>query len=165
MDPYLGEIQLSAFYYPPKDWMFCEGQLLPVHPYADLFGLLGTTYGGDGQNTFALPDLRGRTPVGVDGTHARGAAGGKDLVLLSEDQLPAHTHPPFASASDGSAKNVANNVLGSGQTIYAADPGAGKLIAMSPEACEPAGGGKAHNNMQPYLPLRWIICVKGAWPA
>jgi microcystin-dependent protein len=164
--PYLGEIQLVAFDFAPLRWMPCEGQLVPISEFESLFNLIGTTFGGDGMETFALPDLRGRTPVGSDNdSYAPGKFGGADWVTLTEDELPSHTHTPSASSADGNTKNVNNNLLGSGQKIYSQDRGAAAHTSLAKEACEAYGKGEPHPNMQPYLPMRWIICIDGIFPA
>jgi len=163
--PYVGEIRMFAGNFSPAGWMFCEGQLLPISEYETLFNLIGTTYGGDGQSTFALPDLRGRLPIHQGGGFTLAENGGVEQVTLGVQQIPAHSHPFLATT------NLANQTSPSGaflaQTtgsikIYEAIPGA---LAMAPSAISSTGGSQPHSNFQPYLCIDFIISLFGVFPS
>ena len=176
--PFLSEIKLVSFNFPPKGWAFCNGQLLPINQNQALFALLGTTYGGNGQTTFALPDLRGRLPIHFGGSHNLGEAAGSTSVTINIQQLPTHTHFVSASstipaataqnAAPGTAKTFAqgNAALQGGQTalvgIYG-DPA--NLVTMLPTGVSSVGGSQPHNNMMPYLTLNFIIALQGIFPS
>jgi microcystin-dependent protein len=167
-DPFVAEIRIFPFNFAPKGWAWCDGQLLPLSQNTALFSLLGTTYGGDGKSTFALPDLQGRAPMhpgqgpGLS-LHDLGETGGSETVSLLESEIPAHTHSFMASQADGisrlpEANRVANMI---GVNGYAA-PGA--LVQFNPNALAPAGGDQPHNNMQPYLTFYFCIALQGVFP-
>lgn len=167
MDAYLGEIRIFGGNYAPQGWAFCNGQLLPISGNEALYSLLGTTYGGNGQNSFALPDLRGRLPLhlgqSTSGRHyLLGERGGTEQVTLSETQLPAHTHQAHGTAT-GSVGNPSNAYWGtaSGGNAYAkATPN----TAMAPQALSTMGNNQPHDNMMPSLGLSFIIAVQGLYP-
>ena len=162
--PYVGEIRMFAGNFEPVGWMFCEGQLLPISEYETLFQLIGTTYGGDGQSTFALPDLRGRVPIHQGDGFLMGETGGVESVTLTVQQIPAHTHPLLASVAPGSAAVPTGNVLAasaSANVYRPAPPG----TTMSPQVLTPAGGSLPHENMQPYLCVNHIISLFGIFPS
>lgn len=180
MDQYLGEIRLCAFSYPPKGWAACNGTLLPIAQNAALFSLLGTQYGGDGVRTFALPDLRGRTPLHRDYVNSIvGTVGGAETVKLVSSQLPVHSHLFNASSSPATSTNVGatlNHVLAASNLYSSTDPTIsgpgtalyavpGPLAALSGEACGSTGGGQPHENMQPSLVLNYIIALTGIFPS
>ncbi len=180
MDQYLGEIRLCAFSYPPKGWAECNGALLPVAQNAALFSLLGTQYGGNGVSTFALPDLRGRTPLHRDYVNSNvGTVGGVETVTLLSAQLPVHNHLFNVSSSPATATNVGatqNHVLAASNLYSATDPSIGgpgtalyaapgPLAELSGEACGSTGGAQAHQNMQPSLVLNYIIALTGVFPS
>jgi len=162
-DPYLGEIRIFAGNYAPLDWALCEGQLLSINEYSALFALIGTTYGGDGQTNFALPDLRGRVPI-HKGAHFMGEWGGTETVTVTPDQLPRHWHSVMASKDAGTANSPAGNVaaacVGSAQ-IYIEQQAD---LTMNAAAVSVAGSGQAHNNVQPFLCLNYIIALQGIFP-
>lgn len=167
-DPFLGELKLAAFNFPPKGWAFCDGQTLPINQNVALFSLLGTTYGGNGVNTFRLPDLQGRVPLHAgQGDIPLGTVGGLENVSLIQAELPAHAHGisgtgDLANASAPGGALPAAKPRG-GINRYAS-PAAGDTV-MAPQAVSPAGGGQPHSNMQPYLVLNWLIALQGIFPS
>ncbi len=170
MAPYVGEIRMFAGNFPPNGWMFCEGQTLPISENDVLFQLIGTTYGGDGQETFNLPNLASRVPIhmgtGPDGTtYQLGEMAGAEQVTLATTQIPAHTHPLTASASAGNSPNPQNNVVSQTDgtiSLYIADPPG---AAMNAGAISPAGGSQPHENCQPFLCINFIISLFGVFPS
>jgi microcystin-dependent protein len=166
MDPFLGEIRIFAGNFAPRGWALCSGQILPIAPNTALFALLGTTYGGDGRTTFALPDLRGRLPVHPGSTIVQGQASGLEQETLISSQLPPHTHPVFASSQPGNSGVPTGNALAdtsvAGPNVYA--PG-GATVAMSPAAIEPAGLSLPHENRMPFMAMHYIICTAGIFPS
>lgn len=166
MDPFIGEIRLFGFNYAPRGWAMCQGQLLPISPNTALFALLGTQYGGDGRNTFALPDLRGRVPIGVgQGTgtspYQQGQTGGQEQVTLQPPQLPPHNHTVAASAS-ATGKNPSNALPA--VTPDGASYGTTADMSMSSTMVGGGGNGQPHENRQPYLALNWCIALEGIFP-
>lgn len=168
-DPFIGEIRLFGGNFAPQGWAFCNGQLLPISQNTALFSLLGTTYGGDGRTTFALPDLQGRAPLHPGqgpGLSPRdlGESGGSATVTLLASQIPTHTHAVGASAADAGERSPAGqrfaNDVGS-LTSYAAP---GSPAPLAPSALGAAGGSAAHNNVQPSLGLTFIIALQGIYP-
>jgi microcystin-dependent protein len=164
--PYVGEIRMFAGNFAPAGWMFCEGQLLPISEYETLFNLIGTTYGGDGQSTFALPDMRGRLPLHMGSGFVLAESAGVETVLLTTTQIPSHSHPLLASASPAISALPAGNVLAATQaatiTPYGTDAPALLLAAGSVSSI---GGDQPHNNFQPYLCLDFIISLFGIFPS
>ena len=167
--PFVGEIRMFGGSFAPAGWMFCGGQLLPISENETLFNLIGTTYGGDGQQTFALPDLQGRTPVhagtGPGGTtYQLGEKAGVESVTLSVQQIPAHSHPLLATTNAADTPNVANAVCATGTVsqLYWGDP---PDTAASPQAISPSGGSQPHDNIQPYLTISYIISLFGVFPS
>ena len=167
--PYVGEIRIFAGNFPPVGWMFCEGQLLPISENETLFQLIGTTYGGDGQSTFGLPDLRGRVPIhqgpGKAGhTYVLAEAGGVEEVTLTINQMPAHSHPLLASADAGNSQTPGQNVLGTAQaqTYFNTFDAEATFAAAS---ISPDGGSQPHSNIQPFLCLDFIISLFGLFPS
>ena len=162
--PYVGEIRMFAGNFAPAGWMFCEGQLLPISEYETLFNLIGTTYGGDGQSTFALPDLRGRIPLHFGNGFTLAETGGVETVTLTVSQIPAHSHALLASTSVGNDTTPSNNVMSepSGFFPYVnVNPAA----TMSPASIGSVGGSQPHNNFQPYLCVDFIISLFGIFPS
>jgi microcystin-dependent protein len=162
--PFVGEIRMFGGNFAPAGWMFCEGQVLPISENETLFQLIGTTYGGDGQSTFALPDLRGRLPIHQGGGFTLAEAGGSEEVTLTVSQLPAHSHPMLASSDPTSTPNAAKNVIGTPLTatpFYAATPN----LALSPQSITTVGGSQPHTNFQPYLCISFIISLFGIFPS
>jgi microcystin-dependent protein len=161
---YIGEIRMFAGDFAPAGWAFCEGQLLPISQYEALFNLIGTTYGGDGQETFALPDLRGRAPIHMNGSHPIGEWGGQEEVFLPLGQIPSHSHGAGASSANGSSDDPtgrvpARNAAGAPQygTTANASLASGALLST--------GGTTPHNNLQPYLCVHYILCLEGVFPS
>jgi microcystin-dependent protein len=162
--PYVGEIRMFAGNFAPAGWMFCEGQLLPISENETLFQLLGTTYGGDGESTFALPDLRGRIPIHQGNGFILAETGGAEEITLTVSQIPSHTHPLLASADQTSTLNPAANLIGAPLTatpFFAAPPNQ----SLSPQAISPVGGSQPHTNFQPYLCVDFIISLFGIFPS
>ncbi|MEP3437317.1 MAG: tail fiber protein [Hoeflea sp.] len=169
-EPFIAEIRIFAGNFAPRGWAFCDGQLLPVSQNTALFSLVGTTYGGDGRSTTALPNLQGRAPMhpgrGPGLTSRRlGQRGGVEMVTLSEAQLPQHTHTMRASGENGEQGSFAANVAlarSRGGALYQSN------VATGHEAMAPlpsAGGSQSHNNMQPYLTMNFIIALQGLYPS
>jgi microcystin-dependent protein len=150
--------------FAPAGWMFCEGQLLPISENETLFQLIGTTYGGDGQSTFGLPDLRGRVPIHQGSTFTLAETGGAEEITLTVNQMPTHSHPLLANSGAGTGNSPANNVLAGSPTIKMyreANPGA----ALAPQTVGPVGGSQPHTNFQPYLCIDFIISLFGIFPS
>jgi len=175
MDPFVGEIKLLPYVNGrnPYGWLPCEGQTMQITANQALYSLIGTTYGGDGKTTFKLPDLRGRAVVGAStGTpktvpYGLGNAGGVPQVTLSSDNMPTHTHAVQASSTAGTSSNVAGSIYASVQQPSAANLYAtmsNPPIAIDPSSVNPAGGSQGHNNMQPYLVMRYFIATIGVYP-
>lgn len=162
--PYVGEIRMFAGNFAPAGWMFCQGQLLPISENETLFQLIGTTYGGDGQSTFALPDLRGRIPIHQGNGFILAQTGGAEQVTLTVNQIPAHSHPLLVSGDTGDQANPGGNVLSNSQgvTPYIADP---PTTAMNAAAITATGGSQPHTNFQPYLCVDFIISLFGIFPS
>jgi len=165
-EPFLAEIRIVSFNYPPKGWAFCNGQLLPINQNQALFSLLGTTYGGDGRVTFGLPNLQGRVPIHVGPADALGELGGAETVTLAASELPAHAHVALADAGVAISASPAGNLLAKkprfGADVYT---GPSDLTPLSAASVGPAGGGQPHWNMQPYLALNFVIALQGIYPS
>ena len=167
-DPYLGEIRMFAGNYAPEGWAFCNGQTLPISQYEALFSLIGTTYGGDGQTTFALPDLRGRLPIHAGTEPVSGIAyklgqyGGEEKVTLTKAQLPAHTHTVKASNLPGDLARP-DNAFWAGSSVkqYSTNPPDGE---MNTAAISDSGGTDPHDNVMPYATVSFIIALEGIYP-
>jgi len=162
-NPYVGEIRLFGGNFAPAGWMFCEGQLLPISENETLFTLIGTTYGGDGQSTFALPDLRGRIPVHPGNGVIQGEAAGSETVTLTINQVPAHTHLPQASSAAGTSHSPTNGVWAAwGDQQYST---VAPATDMNAAALASSGGSQPHENMAPFLCLNFIISLFGVFPS
>lgn len=169
-DPFVAEIRIFPFNFAPKGWAFCNGQILPLSQNTALFSLLGTTYGGDGKSTFALPNMQGNVPMhpgqgpGLS-LHDLGEMGGSETVTLLVSEIPAHSHTMIASTQDGGDSHPQNNLLaqGIGIAMYT-DANTGPFVNMNPNALPPAGSSFPHNNMQPYLTLSFCIALQGVFP-
>jgi microcystin-dependent protein len=162
--PYVGEIRMFAGNFAPAGWMFCEGQLLPISEYETLFNLIGTTYGGDGQSTFALPDLRGRLPIHQGSGVALAQTGGAEEITLTVQQIPAHGHPLMAASTVGNDPNPQGNLLAESSAISMYQSAA-PSTAMAPQSVSAAGGSQPHTNFQPYLCVDFIISLFGIFPS
>jgi microcystin-dependent protein len=165
--PYVGEIRMFAGNFAPAGWMFCEGQLLPISENETLFNLIGTTYGGDGQSTFALPDLRGRVPLHFGNGFTLAETGGAEEVTLTVQQIPAHTHAMLATTNAASAAVPSNSevfarAFASTITPYGTD---NPSTTMSPQMISSVGGSQPHTNFQPYLCVDFIISLFGIFPS
>lgn len=167
-EPFLSEIRIMSFVFAPRGWALCNGQLLPINQNQGLFSLLGTTFGGDGRVNFALPDLRGRTPIHVGSSHTLGERGGEQAHTLSIAEIPTHTHVLSASSTDGNAPvpngPSAGNILASSGAVRIYG-GANNLVATSAGSVANVGGSQAHLNMQPFLTLSFCIALQGIFPS
>lgn len=175
MDPFLAEIRIFGFNFPPKNWAQCNGQLMPLTQNTALFALLGTFYGGDGKSTFALPDLQGSVPIdaykanntgsgGGVSERVLGEMGGSQYVTLLQSEMPVHTHVQQASASTSNSNDAAGLMHGrpfGGGALYGTDGGRPQ---MAPTRIAATGSSMPHNNMQPYLVLNFCICLNGVFP-
>jgi microcystin-dependent protein len=166
--PYVGEIRMFAGNFAPVGWAFCNGALLAISENDVLFQLIGTTYGGDGQNTFALPDLQSRVPVhmgtNAGQTYIQGQNGGEESVTLTVQQIPAHNHTPLCFSGAGGQTSPANN-LWAQQATNAPYQNVAPTLTMSPNAIKPAGGSQPHDNMVPFLVINFIISLFGVFPS
>lgn len=160
--PYVGEIRMFAGNFAPAGWMFCQGQLLPISEYETLFNLIGTTYGGDGQNTFGLPDLRGRLPMHMGSGFVLSQSGGAETVTLNTNQIPNHNHTVLATTNPNTATLPGGNFLASGPDIY--DQGKAGNATMAP-TLSLEGGNQPHDNFQPYLCVSFILSLFGVYPS
>jgi microcystin-dependent protein len=165
-EPFVSEIRIMSFSFPPKGWAFCNGQLLPINQYQALFALLGTRYGGDGRATFGLPNLQGRTAI-HNGTYQNGAPftlaqiGGEQAHALTAAEMPVHNHMAYGTPSNADSFEPTGNYLGAAQNMYG--PPA-SLTTISPATVGNAGGSQQHNNLQPYLVLNFCIALQGIFP-
>lgn len=164
-EPFLSEIRLMSFVFAPKGWALCNGQLLPINQNQALFSLLGTTFGGDGRVNFALPDLRGRTPIHVGSGHTLGERGGEQAHTLSISELPQHTHFVNASSNSATDGTPSNSLVLAQSTAANLYGSATALQAMAPAAVSNVGGSQAHLNMQPFLTLSFCIALQGIFPS
>jgi microcystin-dependent protein len=175
-DPFLSELRLFSFNFPPKGWAFCNGQTLPINQNQALFALLGTTYGGNGQTTFALPNLQGRVPIHSGSASLLGQSAGTASETLSQAQMPAHNHtlqvrnaaPGVVGGNQGAAtKYLAQGlaIIGSGNQAVQIYGTAGPNQALDPSSVSATGGSQAHTNMQPFLTLNYCIALIGIFPS
>lgn len=162
--PYVGEIRMFGGNFAPAGWMFCEGQLLPISENETLFQLIGTTYGGDGQSTFALPDLRGRLPVHMGNGVVLAEMQGVETVTLSVNQIPAHTHPVLASSDIATSPTPQGNLIAKSSSVdgYATERTASVPLQMP---STPVGGSQPHSNLMPALCVSFIISLFGIFPS
>lgn len=161
-EPFLSEIRIFSFNYPPKGWALCNGQLLPINQNQPLFSLLGTTYGGDGRTNFALPNLQGRTPIHMGSGHTIGERGGEPAHTLSISEIPNHTHLVNASSSIGNTVVPTGAILGS-PTNMSYRP-MDVTTSLHPRTISNTGGSQAHENMQPFLVINFSIALQGIFP-
>lgn len=170
--PYVGEIRMFAGNFAPSGWMFCEGQLLPISENETLFVLIGTTYGGDGQSTFALPDMRGRLPLHQGNGYTLAETGGVEEVTLTVNQIPSHSHylvarTPTASAPNGNATHTtpSGNTLAGGTIKAYSSSVPGAMLTMNSATVAMDGGSQPHQNTMPYLCIDYIISLFGIFPS
>ncbi len=166
-EPYLSEINMFGFNFNPRGWAKCDGQLMPINQNQSLYSLLGTSYGGDGRTSFALPEMRGRTPIHAGGTP--GARGGQETVTLSSSHMPSHTHafvgtPDLGTGNKGEGLLLADAAVNSGvdETTYVAPA---SLVALKADGLGNTGSGQAHENMQPSLVINFCIALQGLFPS
>lgn len=165
-EPFLAEIRIVGFNFAPRGWALCDGQLLPINQHQSLYSLLGATYGGDGQTSFGLPDLRGRTPIHVGNGRTEGDSLGEEMHTVSAAELPQHGHAARASeaaATEPTVTGAGNEVIAAaGAPVY---QDAVNLTTMAGGSVSGAGGGQAHENMQPYMTLNFCIALQGLFPS
>jgi microcystin-dependent protein len=168
-DPFVAEIRIVGFNFAPTGWAFCDGQLLPISQNTALFSLLGTTYGGDGKSTFALPDLQGSAPMqpgqgpGLS-LHDLGETGGSETVTLLESEIPAHSHSVSISTQPAVARQPGAQLTAVATGVGLYGPNSGATTPLAPQAASVGGGSFPHNNLQPYLTLNFIIAMQGIFP-
>ena len=163
-EPFLAEVRMVGFNFAPRGWAFCDGQILPINQNQSLYSLLGTTYGGDGRTSFALPDLRGRVPIHVGEGHNLGQKSGEETHTLAANEMPNHDHQAIASSSTANNADPTDRYLANSapNEVYAA---ASSLVAMRTGTVANVGGGQAHENMQPYLAVNFCIALQGLFPS
>lgn len=162
-EPFLAEVRMVGFNFAPRGWAFCDGQILPINQNQSLYSLLGTTYGGDGRTSFALPDLRGRTPIHVGQGHREGQKSGEETHTLSASEMPRHTHVLHGSSSEGDAPVPSGHVLARTPPMIYRSPA--NLTPLASGTVTNVGGGQAHENMQPYLAVNFCIALQGLFPS
>ena len=164
--PYVGEIRMFAGNFAPAGWMFCEGQLLPISENETLFQLIGTTYGGDGESTFALPDLRGRIPIHQGNAFILAETGGAEEITLTVNQIPAHSHPLLATNDPGTTTAPQNAIPAAGNVATTSPYGTdAPSTTLQPATVSSVGGSQPHTNFQPYLCVDFIISLFGIFPS
>jgi microcystin-dependent protein len=161
-EPFLSEIRIMSFVFPPKGWALCNGQVLPINQNQALFSLLGTTYGGNGSTNFALPDLQGRVPIHEGSGFTRGERGGEQAHTLTMNEMASHQHFVEAATVNADQLLPTNNVLGSAANLYATPSNPQPL---DPSTVTSIGGSQAHANMQPFLTLSFCIALQGIFPS
>lgn len=161
-EPFLSEIRMMSFNFPPKGWALCNGQILPINQNQALFSLLGTTYGGDGRTNFALPNLQGRVPVHVGQGHNLGQASGEPSHTLLTSEMPSHQHTFQGTTNNADNAAVTGNLMATSANLYTA---AANLTTLDPSTVANAGGSQPHENMQPYLTISFCIALQGIFPS
>ena len=161
-EPFLSEIKIVSFNFPPKAWALCNGQFLPINQNQALFSLLGTTYGGNGQTTFALPDLRGCVPIHEGSGFTLGQKAGEAAHTVTQSEMPAHFHVMNGSSKDAETNVATGAYLGVVANTYTSPA---NFVALAPTSVTNVGGSQAHNNMMPYLVLNFIIALQGIFPS
>lgn len=161
-EPFLAEVRIVGFTFAPRGWAFCDGQILPINQNQSLYSLLGTTYGGDGRTSFALPDMRGRTPIHVGDGHQQGQKSGGETVSLTIAEIPGHNHTAVASSATADQATPGGNLLAkTGENIY----GASASTTLDTGSITHTGSGQGHENMQPWLALNFCIALTGLFPS
>jgi microcystin-dependent protein len=163
-EPFLGEVKVISWNFPPKGWAFCNGQFLPINQNQALFSLLGTMYGGNGQTTFALPNLQGRVPIHLGNGFTQGEVGGEQAHTVTMGEMPSHLHFVTADTATGTASPTGTSrfAASSSEALYAPP---NDLVGMDPNVIGSAGGSQPHQNMQPYLCLNFIVALVGIFPS
>jgi microcystin-dependent protein len=161
-EPFLSEIRIMSFGFPPKGWALCNGQLLPINQNQALFSLLGTTYGGYGRTNFALPNLQGRVPIHAGQGHSLGEAGGEEAHALAGQEMPTHGHLANVVNTNAGVANPTGNYLAAANTLYQPAPANTQL---APSTITNVGGNQAHENRQPFLALSFAIALQGIFPS
>jgi microcystin-dependent protein len=166
-EPFLAEIRIVGFNFAPRGWAFCDGQILPINQNQSLYSLLGTNYGGDGRTSFALPDMRSRTPIHVGDGHTLAQKSGAETVALTAAEIAAHTHTVKADSAVGDNRVATGGLLASEMLpdLPYRNPEAATMTALRSGTVTNAGGGQAHNNMQPYIALAFCIALRGLFPS
>jgi microcystin-dependent protein len=166
-NPFMAEIRINSFSFAPKGWALCNGQLLAINQNQPLFALLGTTYGGNGQTTFALPDLRGRVPIHMGSGFTLGSRGGEETHTLTMSEMPAHVHLASSTSSAGTQgkPESAYPANAAPSQIYSSGGAGMQAVGMSPQMISSIGGSQAHENRQPYLALSFCIALQGMFPS
>ena len=169
-EPFLAEVRIVGFNFAPRGWAFCDGQILPINQNQSLYSLLGTTYGGDGRTSFALPDLRGRTPIHVGnsnggGTHTLGQKSGAEIITLGAQEIPQHKHSVQASSAEGNTPIPQDHLLADSPAQLYRDYAGSTQTHLRAGTVANAGGSQAHNNMMPYLALNFCIALQGLFPS
>ena len=165
--PFLGQLALFSFDFPPRGWAICQGQLLPIAQNQALFSLLGTVYGGDGRTTFGLPNLQGRTPLSIGQSIVLGEKGGTETITLTTTQVPGHNHTIVATTTSPNSPTPAGHLLaqtGTGITVYKQNP-TNLNTPLDPQTIAPYGGSQPHENRSPYLVMNWCIALQGIFPS
>ena len=164
-EPFLAEIKIVGFNFAPRGWAFCDGQILPINQNQSLYSLLGTNYGGDGRTSFALPDLRSRTPMHVDDGHPLAQRGGAETITLMQSEIPAHTHTAKATTDPAGTNSPVDALLSEASGAMYRNAEAATAVSLRSGTVANAGGGQGHNNMQPYLTLSYCIALQGLFPS
>jgi microcystin-dependent protein len=163
-EPFLGELRLMSFNFAPKGWALANGQVLPINQNQGLFSLYGTMYGGNGQTTFAIPDLRGRVPIHFGNGFSQGQVGGEFAHTLTQAEMPVHTHVAQGTSTGADTPVPTGNLLGAANNEYAS-PNAGGLTSLDPTSISSVGGSQPHENMQPYLTISFCVALQGIFPS
>lgn len=173
-EPFLAEVRLMGFNFAPRGWAFCDGQILPINQNQSLYSLLGTIYGGDGRTSFALPDLRGRTPIHVGNSnggeeHELGQKGGEEAITLSTVEMPSHDHTAQAANSEANQNNSGGNILAAASAstfnLYISETSTPTRQPITSSTVTNVGGSQSHNNMQPYFAVNFCIALQGLFPS
>jgi len=165
MTPFIGQLLLAAFNFAPRNWLLCNGQLLPINQNQALFSLFGTMYGGDGRVNFGVPNLQGRTPIGFSNTFPQGSSGGQDFHTLVAGEVPLHTHQLQGSGAAPAGVNPASSMFATSTgtpRLYAAPS---SLVALNAGSISNNGGGQSHENRQPFLVMNWVVSLSGIFPS
>ncbi|CAM2007922.1 phage tail protein [Acanthopleuribacter pedis] len=165
-EPFLAEVRIVGFNFAPRGWAFCDGQILPINQNQSLYSLLGTTYGGDGRTSFALPDMRGRAPMHVGNGHREGQKSGEETHTLAANEMPNHQHSLTAVSTDATAVLPTSSLLlASVPTRLYSEYSAAEAVTLHTGTIANVGGGQAHENMQPYIAVNFCIALQGLFPS